>query len=479
MTRALVANVARVYLVQAFSALLGLLLVPVALSRFGPEGYALWSIYALLQGYIVLAELGLGKNLVQQLAATKNDALREDLLRRGAAAYILVAVGAVLALPVLLIAIEAVFSVPAKQLVAARLIAGLAVLDYVLGLPVGLKQSMTIADQAFDRFSRFASASAVLRFGLPLLAVIAGLGPVAAVAAALSRRLPEYWLARLLFRPMPPDLWSPRLRWQELRGLVAPAMWLSATQAMQVTMISLASLMIGWLGGFAALGSFRALFDLVSKIWFVSSGLGIVLFPFFSKIVSDASGASRLRLVLRGALRASWVGFWCLGILGTVLGGPILEQIGFTERSQRLTFACLTLGMISNAHANIAYEFLQAQRRFRTVFVLNLAGTAGIGVLGMLLPIDDVGERVAIAWAMSQLVYAIAADATALQKSYQLLPILGHRLVVVVGALSCATLGFGHTLWPISAAGAVLVAWAVRDGVRTGIVSWRQIGLTA
>jgi O-antigen/teichoic acid export membrane protein len=476
MSRRLAANAARVYGVQALSGMLGVLFVPVALRHLHSEGYALWSVYGLLQGYIVLAELGLGKYLVQQLAATTSAERRVELLRLAATAYAVVSGILLLTVPLLWFGVGDIFSVPEPLVPVARWIAVLAVLDYVAGLPLSLRQSATVAAQDFGRYATFAGLSSVLRFGLPVLAVVAGASPLLTVAAAVGRRIPEWFVGRHVLAPLPRGLWPFQWRGEALREMVQATLLLSLAQVLQITMVSVSALLIGWQGDFASLGGFRAMFDLVSKVWFVSSGLGLVLYPHFSRIAAQPNGAERLGVALATALRASWVGYWILGVVGTVLGGALALRVGVVTPATTSAFALLIIGMVCNAHANVAYELMQASQRLAHVLRVNVVGITAL-VLGTLwLPVPSAIERAAVAWAGSQVLYALIVDTVAMRSTSAPADLVVHRLIVAaIGSILLIVLRVPEW-WPVGIAAALIGAWLVQRAIHEARASWQALG---
>ena len=455
--RRFTANVGRIYAAQLVTGLFGVAFVPFAVERLGLEGYALWSVYGILQGYIVLAELGLGKNMVRLLASTDHPGTRLRLLQTASATFVFVAVGLLLAAwPLAVVASDVLFPVAASARLTVRGIALLAVADYLLGIPTAMRVGMTMADRRFDRLASFNAFAGLLRFGTGAAAVGFGWSPLGVVAATVLRRLPEWAVAEAMLEPLPRGWARPRAERDGVHQFVGQTLELSAAQVLQVTVISMGTFLVGWRSGLAGVGAFRAVFDVVAKVWFISSGIGVVLFPTLSGAVSSPSRRAEVAAVLPPLLSLSFAAFAVLAAAGGVATPLAVALLRFDFPEAPAVFALLLGGIVFTAHANVSYELLQSLAAYRRIAVLNAATLVFYVAATWVVPVTSPTVAVAAAWWLAQLASALAAD-----------------------ALGSAALAAGPVPWTRRVAPISLVATSVWAAVRPGAASMGAVAAAA
>ena len=459
--------------------ILGVVFVPVAVHRLGPEGYGIFSIYGVLVGYVVLAELGLGKNLVRVLAGMPDDEERRHQLQLAWGLYLTVAGTLVLLAPLAAWLVPALlFPVEPARQTAVAWIAVLAIADYVMAVPVSLRQNRCIADEQFDRYSRYVVASGLLRYGVGFAAVFAFASPVPVVAALALRRLGDVGLAGWLMGPLPAGSWRPRFERRAFARMVGHSSALSLAQLLQITVVSVGSILVNYVFGLRALGVYRAVFDLVSKVWFFSNVVGSVVFPRFVRLLAGAAGRERLAGLLPSVLQASWLGFSLFAVGGIVVGPWVLARIGLAGPEYVGLFLTLMVGVSFNAHTNLASEFLQATGRYTVV--VGLAALSLAALLGGFFALSSATGLLAIGWAWlaSQLAYGLAADATVL-RALAALRVVGAREVLARGlgagaVMLCVAggLGTGRGYWLAGAVAGVAATLLTARDLRRVRAQW-------
>ena len=410
-------NLAYVYSSNAFNGLLGLCAVPLGLTFLGTGGYGLFSIYGVLCSYVALVDLGATKNFVRILAAEGEGKGREEHLQDALSLYLVLSGGLLAALPLLLVLVPRwLFPVSAENLVQLRWIIVCAVVEYLLSIPTVLKQMVCVADEQFDRQARFSLASGCCRYALMFLGFVVFKNPAVTVALVASRRLLDlYWGALFLGRFAHPL--KPRFSLARLSTIAGQSAALSVAQFFQVTVTSLGSILVNRHLGIEALGSFRAVFDLASRVWFVSNGVGAVLFPRFSRLLGDRERRRDLHARIEGVLSMSWSAYNLVALAGLLLAPPLLRMMWGPQRDSLELFALVLLGVCLNAHSDLSYSYLQASGRYLLASALG-AVTLGAMWLGFLFLVRSAGLlAVGWAWLASQLLYALLADALAARVS--------------------------------------------------------------
>ena len=185
-------------LVNVVNGVLGVVIVPIAVKRLGIEGYGLYSIFSVLAGYLVLVELGLGKNLVRLLGGVHSESEARDLLRLALGLYVAIAAGLVVLAPFLVPAVEKVmFRVPAPYVTTVYWIAVIAIVDYLLGIPASLRWNYALSRERIGEYARFMLISNLSRYALTLVGVLLTTRVELAVGFVLGRRLIDLVVAQM------------------------------------------------------------------------------------------------------------------------------------------------------------------------------------------------------------------------------------------------------------------------------------------
>jgi len=442
--RRFVRNLFSVYAVNVLNGALGVIFVPVAIAWLGKAGYGLFSIYSVLVGCLALADLGMGKNLARLLASDRSEETQRESLQIALALYVCFSAALLILLPLLLALVaDTLFPVPVEQRAAVKWITAIAVLEYCLAVPTGLTQTFTIATERFDRYARFVFVSGLYRYGLLFLGILVFHSPVPVVGLVAARRLADLFVARRLMGNLPRGSWRPRFCTRSMREMLAGSAVLSLAQTLQTAMLTLASVLVNRYFGIAGLGIYRSGFDLASKVWFFSNGLGLVVFPRFASLLAGETNRPQLLARLRAFMRASWAGYNLLAAVG-VLAAPVLMR-AFKRGDEAIValFVLLLLGVSINAHANVGYEFVLASARYRlAVFACGLALVSMVVCFFLLRGMTGI-LAVGWAWIVSQALYAGLVDGSAAFEGMLWSP-LQFRLLAfkaLILALSIAAVG--------------------------------------
>jgi O-antigen/teichoic acid export membrane protein len=409
--RAFLRDVSAVYLVNAINGVLGIVFVPVALGRLGASSYGLFSIYSVLASYVVLVELGLGKNLQRILAGHSAGEWRTEQLR--------IALGLYLSLSALLIALLPVLAILVSRYLfpagegghsAVQWITAATIGEYVLGVPAGLMQTRCIADEQFARYSRYSLTSGLVRYGLSFAAVLVTARPEVVVSIIVSRRILDAVLARRIMGGLPAGSWKPRFNAKQSVVLIRQSSLLSVAQLLQISVVSLGAVLVNWSFGLRALGVYRAVFDLASKMWFFSNTLGLVIFPKFVRMLATQELRVALGRMLPRVLGLSWTCYGVLAIGGALFGPLALGRVGMSGAEFAQLFVLVFAGVTFNAHTNLAYEFTQATGKYATVVLV--AALSLTLMVATFLAVRPLYPWLAMGWAwfLSQIVYAIVSD---------------------------------------------------------------------
>ncbi len=397
---------------NAVNGVLGLLVVPVALRCVGAEGYGLFAVYGVIASYVALSDLGVSKHLLRTLAASTSEAEQIHSLRTALTVYL--GLGLVLIAlipPVVLLTPKYLFSIPEAQATAAGWIGAMALVEYVLGIPISMMQSACVGQERFERFARFNLASGVVRYALLLGAFAAFGSPIAAAVSQAARRLIDFVLAVRLMGGLPAPAWKPRLDRAGVRTMVAESSTLSIAQILYLSTIQVPSLLVNWSFGLHALGIYRAVYDLSAKVFFFGNVMGLVLFPRFAK----TKAGDRFSRSLPSVLQVSWNFYAAIACAAAVAAPLVLAYVGIKEPAGIATFPMICLGLCLNAHGIISTEALQAARLWPQMTGIALMSLAVLAVVfyggRCALGFTAIG----VAWIGAQASFALLADHTVLK----------------------------------------------------------------
>ena len=391
--------------------------MPLCVKMMGTSGYGLFSIYAVLLSYFTLADLGISKNLFRQLSAEREDSTQCYNLQIASGMYLIVSAVLFFALPFLIVVIPLyVFPVSAESLVQLRLIVFLTLIEYVISIPLIMLQNYCIANERFDNYSKFTFISGVYRYLLLFAAVWLLGSPIAIVGIMAARRIIDFFVALKIMGALPRNAWRPVFDLAVFKSIISRSSALTFAQLFQSTYIAIGSFLVNKYFGLHGLGVYRAVFDLVNKIWFVSNGIALVLFPKFSQMLSGSDSRKRLLSLSIVMLCLSWSAYSLLSVAGTLFATEFLAMIGLYTSEMPAMFILLLLGVSINSHANLSYEFLQAAGRYRLVAVLNMVALIG-AYLSFNALLNYAGiYAIAWAWIISQTIYSTFTDLMSLQE---------------------------------------------------------------
>jgi FkbM family methyltransferase len=447
--RQFIRNLLSVYSVNGLSGILGVLAVPVGIACLGTTGYGLFSIYSVLISFSALIDMGVGKNLARLLASDSPEEVRISQLQTSFSLYLACSGLLLASLPLLYYVIPAyIFPVGPSYRLAIQQITTIVVIEYLLAVPVNLMQTNCVAHERFDQYSKFTLIANLYRYGLMLVGFLAFASPVVTAGLVAARRILDLFVARSVLGALPASVWRPRLIRSDILDMVGKSAVLSAAQIFQTTLNGLGSIFVNRYLGLSALGTFRSAFDLASKIWFFSNGLGLLIFPRFARMLSEPAARARLLRNIGSILDASWAGYNLLGILGALAASTLLGWVGLDDQRVVTIFVLLFLALCLNSHSGLGVELLQAFGQYSSVALLSavamgsliIAFYTAFAILGGSAKFSAIGW----AWVISQAVYAILVDLVACSAALATRRILfrgfSYRLVVLAASITVLAL---------------------------------------
>ena len=449
-------NLISVYGSNAIIGVIGTLAISFAVRTLDKAAYGLYSVYGVLASLMLLAEFGTNKNLFRLLAADRRAEAQARRIQSVLGLYLVIAGALVVSLPVLLYAIPRwLFPVDAVHAGALRWIIAIATLEYIAAIPISLVQTACMANERFDLYSKFNFVSGVCRYVLMCGSLALYGHPVAAVAAIAGRRVVEWVVAPWIMGNLPRNAWRPRLCARELKDMLLPSSMLWATQVLQTMVIAVGSLLVNAYFGMAALGTYRAAFDLASRIWFFSNGIGLVVFPRLAHMLGCERDRKRLFSSLAWLLCASWFAYNLMSAAASAALPLFWSRLGLKGPELMMLLLLLVAGIAANGHANLSYEFLQAAGRYRAAFVAAAVSLLSMATFFLCLRAPCRIFAIGWAWIASQCLYAASIDGL-------LMRLAGLRWRIQFSTLLVKLAGIAATLLQIAMVFVAPVSAALR-----------------
>jgi len=293
-TERLLSNIFHAFASRVLLLVVGLVTVPYVVNRLGLEAYALYSMVAVVIGYLSFLDLGMGPALVKHLSEAR--ALQDDLrvmrlLQTGALVFLSAAAagGAAIAASASLLARTIVQVSPALA-EAAPTVFRLAGVSFALAMLLNGLLSIPQACQRLDIVARFTFVLGLLAMVTPVVLLWAGQSLITLVVGGLGvSLLGVVYLAALARRLLPGHSMRPRFHGEEARALVKfGSATLLGSIAAQTT-LQVDKLVIGACLPMSGLSYYAVPYNLAAKFLMVPQAVGPALFPAVSE--EAATGA--------------------------------------------------------------------------------------------------------------------------------------------------------------------------------------------
>jgi O-antigen/teichoic acid export membrane protein len=404
-------NLLSVYSANFISGILGVAAVPLVVAALGKEQYGIYSIYTILASYVAIVDCGVTKHFVRLIASNRNPENQKECLQKALGWYLLLAIILISTLPLtILFVCRFLFPVSNVYQNQLMLIVILVVVEFCITIPTMISQTLTVSNEKFTRLSKFNVITGCYRYGFMIFAALMFKKPSIVVAFMAGRRLVDIYVAKKIIQWPSRDVWRPRIKFGEFKTILARSSILSLAQFLQTTIVAIGSILVNREFGVYVLGNYRAAFDLGGKIWFLSNGIGMLIYPKFSNILADESNRKMIAEKIYGLLKLSWTFYLLIGLLGILSAKYILPIMKLNSDQIVIFFVILFVGICINAHSNVAYEFMLADGRYETVAKLSIV-SLGILWAAFYFLKSAVGPYcIAWAWVLSQSVYALSSD---------------------------------------------------------------------
>lgn len=423
--RKLGSSIGSIFLSNAILGIFGIVFVPIALRNLGSEKFGIYAAYSTMLSIITLIDLGVIKNLTRKIAATNDNEVISSEIRNVNTMY--TCIGLVLLVFMFpLSRINATYIFPTLNFDAAIIsLTYICCLEYIISIPCNIVIAYAISKEKFLDYSRYNLTSGVIRYSIMITVLLLTHDPVVLALAIALRKPIETILALMMLGALPQGSWVLNKDFRSALLTFSETFSLSSAQILQTLVIAVGSVFVNRFSGLTALGNYRAAFDLASRIWFVSNGIGAVIFPRLVKMNGNIEKANFLSNILPAILYTSWLFYIFLSLVVAFSAATILSLLHIQNTGVQPLLVLMTLGISMNAHANLSYEYLQSKAEYiKTAWLSFLSLTLMIFVY--LVGYSYLGVfTIGYSWIASQSIYAIAAD-------FQIIKHSGKNLLVQI-----------------------------------------------
>ncbi|MGG0249775.1 hypothetical protein ABEY24_15690 [Peribacillus frigoritolerans] len=426
-------NLTYVYSTNIILGVLGFSFIPLAVYFIGVEKYGVYSIFIIITSFAGIVEYGVTKFFTRELARMKDSEGQIYNLKLCVGIYLKIAISVVIISPVFIKIIPTYIFPIEDNYFLVGLIAAFSLLDFLLSLPTTIVRMYNIGNEKFNLLSKFNLISGVSRHLTLLISLVIFQSVIILIITTLLRRLIDIYYANKFMEKLPYSAWKPIFIKGKFKEVINQSFYLSMSQLIQVSVVSIGVYLINMNYSLKELGIYKSSFDLASKIWFISNGLGIVIYPRFSALNANKENKEILLNKVIKFTKVSWVIYNIVFILAII----IVPYINSFLNIQNLNlFFLLFFGLCLNAHSNLNFEFLQSKGKFRLVSLLNVS-IIFIIVISFVLLNGRLGFiTIGYSWLLSQLIYSFCIDFSVIkQKSNQRMKFLSLDFLVKVAMI--------------------------------------------
>ncbi len=366
----------------------------------GVSGYARVSLYFMAFAVPLAFEPAVVRKAMNLSGEQDGDAKVDALLVAWTTAAIVVGTVIAIALG------SAVFSASMGLWSAVGLLM-IGAVDYALGVSL-LRMSVRLG-RAGDqrRLALISFVQNLSRYGFLLILLFAGDGSLGFLALLPLRRLVEFAVLRASVVPLRwPAAGSWRLLWSAMVDFGATiGVLLLGTEGVGV--------LVYLVFGDHQFGSYRAAFDLASKLWFVTTIFPLVLYPRLRVL----GLGPRTLLILRKVFAWSWLAYLVIALVGFLVA-PLLFRLFFPKLvGTEFVFFLVLMGVAITAHARLALECLQAFGFHRTATSSAIAFVVVMLAVFLALGSRPAAAAIGGAWIGGGLALAMLVDSRVLLAS--------------------------------------------------------------
>lgn len=418
----------------------GLVAMPLLVSKLGVERFGILNLAWLLVGYFSLFDFGLGRALTRLVAEKLGSGQRNDIAGLTGTAMTLIRwLGVVAGAAVAGMAPWIVDWLSVTADLKEETLSGLWILS--LALPFVLLSAgwrgVLEAYGRFDLVNWVRTPLGVALFVAPLLALYISDGLIPVMIALAGARIVGWWLSRKLCFALCPEFKTGlSFNRKMVRPLVAFGGWMTVSNVVGPLMVYADRFLIGGMLSAVAVAYYATPYEIVTRLWIISGALTGVLFPVVAERLARDIGSVRhvYRCAMRcifGLLLPAVAVLYLFAHEGLAwwLGDEFSRQGGGAAR-------ILLVGVFLNALGQVAITLLHGAGRADWAAKLHLSELP-FYLAALVFAAGRYGiEGVALVWvlrvAFDMIVMALLAERLLLANDQFVIQLVGASFCVVI-----------------------------------------------
>lgn len=389
-------SIAALYFANGIGAVGQLVIIRVISQRMGITDYGVVALYFLSFAVLQVFEASLIRKAVDQLGKSRKGLRIWGLFSAWGQLTVAVALPVIIVLSMFLRDFQV-----GPLVVFVALLSG--VLDYVLGLPLVRYSVICSVTGKTGNVAILAAVQNISRFLVLLSLALSDQAGTWLLILVPLRRLLD-WLAMKIL--------GGEVTWRisaSIKGIarVREALWhYGAVSIALMAGTEGLGLAIAIFYGQDAYAKYKAVFDLCSKLWFVTSIFPLVLYPRIKGMAIDVRGSKKIILAL------TWSFFAYLGliVIGSVIAPKALGFIFPAVDISNFIFASVLFGVALFGHSRLGMEILQAHSSSRSVVMIANGFTIVMLLVFFAFSFVSYSAAVVGSWIMASIFIVISVD---------------------------------------------------------------------
>ena len=373
-------NALGVYALYGSAVLSGLLVTPIVIHSIGKSAFGVWSFIGSVTIYLSILDFGVSPSIIRFAAEARGRGADRDLNEVASTGLAMYALIGSLTVPIglaLAFVIPAAVGAPHHLVWDARIATLLVVVSLVARFPLGLFNSLLVAQQRWDLQYLGGIVSTVLYAALVVILMpryggLVLLGVLTLGATLMRLMLPLLWLKRELPSLRVARSYVSRARLRELTAFSSSNFLVHVAQKI---VFSTDVVVVGIVLGSAASGVYSVPAKLFALVFGIGTGVTSLMFPAFAEL-EGAGATDRQRRLLLVGLRVGIALMLVLALPLLLIPDLLIKAwIGGGFHGSYAVMAILAGVLLVHQPIYVLTQFLIARARQRQVAIVSIVVT--------------------------------------------------------------------------------------------------------
>src|SRR5919198_1520975 len=373
-------NALGVYALYGSAVLSGLLVTPIVIHSIGKSAFGVWSFIGSVTIYLSILDFGVSPSIIRFAAEARGRGADRDLNEVASTGLAMYALIGTLTVPIglaLAFVIPAAVGAPHHLVWDARIATLLVVVSLVARFPLGLFNSLLVAQQRWDLQYLGGIVSTVLYAALVVILMpryggLVLLGVLTLGATLMRLMLPLLWLKRELPSLRVARSYVSRARLRELTAFSSSNFLVHVAQKI---VFSTDVVVVGIVLGSAASGVYSVPAKLFALVFGIGTGVTSLMFPAFAEL-EGAGATDRQRRLLLVGLRVGIALMLVLALPLLLIPDLLIKAwIGGGFHGSYAVMAILAGVLLVHQPIYVLTQFLIARARQREVAIVSIVVT--------------------------------------------------------------------------------------------------------